>query len=326
MQTALITGGTGCLGANLALEIRRRGMLCRVLRRPQSNRVALENIDVGYFDGDVRNRGSLVAAMQGCDIVFHTAAIVSFWKHLRQVQYDVNVLGTRNVVEAALETNVRRLVHTSSVAAIGFRTDGELINETTPYNWGPDIGYRYSKHLAEKEILTGVAKGLDAVILNPSVIIGPRDVHVHGGQFVRDIAKRKIPAYLDGGLNVVSVRDVVSGHLAAAECGRTGERYILGGTNYTHKDFFQFLAGLLLVPPPRLRAPLFLVRGIARICDLFGDIARRQPWITSELMSGAGMRNWYSIEKARLELAYVPTSLEDAVLSAAAWFRDHNML
>jgi dihydroflavonol-4-reductase len=209
---------------------------------------------------------------------------------------------------------------------LGYRTDGKLIDETTKYNWGPTNGYKYSKHLAEMEILEGVNRGLNAVILNPSVIIGPGDLYVHGGQLVRDIARKRIPAYSAGGMNIVGVRDVVAGHIAAASHGKSGERYILGHKNLTHKQVFAFVADVLDKPAPVIRSPIILTRFIARTSDLVGAITGKQPWITSELISGLGMKNWYSIDKAIHELGFSPTSLEDAVRDSYEWYKRHGML
>ena len=326
MKRVLITGGTGCLGANLALQLISTGVHCRVLRRENSNLTALEGIDVEFVAGDVRDKQSIRKAVEGCDTVFHTAAFVSFWKGIREHQFEVYVGGTQNVAQACIEAGVERLVHTSSIAALGYRTNGRLIDEETAYNWGPDIGYKYSKHLGELEILKAVEKGLSAVIINPTVIIGPRDVYIHGGQFVRDIARRKVPAYLRGGLNAVSVQDVVKGHIAAAEHGRVGERYILGGANLTHKDFFEMISRGVGVAPPHLKAPIAIVKAVARICDLWGDMTGKQPWITSELTSGAGRNNWYSSDKAARELGHTISPIENAVRESFNWYKTHNML
>jgi dihydroflavonol-4-reductase len=294
--------------------------------RKNSNSLNLDDLTIEHRYGDVRDKNSLVQAIRGCDTVFHTAAIVSFWKGKREEQFEINVGGTRNVVDACLECSVQKLIHTSSVAALGYRTDGELINESTNYNWGTNIGYKYSKHLGEIEVLEGVKKGLNAVIVNPTVIIGPGDVYVHGGQLVRDIARRRIPAYSAGGMNIVSVRDVVSGHIAAAERGKTGERYILGNKNVTHKQAFAFIAGVLGKPAPKIKSPVVFTKTIARAFDVIGTITQKQPWITSELVSGLGKYNWYSIDKAIRQLGYSTSCLEDDVMDSYLWYQKHGML
>jgi len=264
--------------------------------------------------------------MKGSDTVFHTAAMVSFWKKQRNEQLDINVGGTRNVVELCLELGVRKLVHTSSVAALGYRTDGQLIDENTFYNWGTHISYKYSKHLAELEVLKSVEKGLHATIVNPSIIIGPRDINFHGGQIVRDIKRGRIPAYVDGGMNIVSVHDVVAGHLAAADHGRSGERYILGGINLTHKQVFDAAARVLHGKVPKFKAPIWAALGLAKTFEVIGNMVNKKPWITSDLLAGIGMTNWYSIEKARRQLGYEPSSVEDAMLQAYEWYLQNSLM
>lgn len=276
--------------------------------------------------GDTRDKESLRTAMRGCDIVFHTAAIVSFEKRRHTEQRDVNVNGTRNVVELCIESGIQKLVHTSSVAALGFRTDGQFVDETTEYNWGRRFGYKYSKHLSEREVFKGVEQGLDAVIVNPSVIIGPRDVYFHGGQIIRDIVRGRIPIYVRGGMNVVGVPDVVEGHLAAAERGRSGERYILGGWNMTFKEVFDLAARLLGGKAPLLKVPTLLAKGVGNIVEFLSNLANTKPWITTELLATIGSNNWYSIDKAQRELGYKASPIEEAMREAYLWYKENGML
>ena len=302
MKNILVTGATGCIGSNLSQRLLQLGYNVRAFHRTASNMMTLEGIDVEHVIGDIRDGGSLRNAMRGCDTVFHTAAVVSFWKRKREEQIDINVRGTRSVVEACLACGVEKLVHTSSVAALGYRSDGRLIDETTEFNWDPRVTYKYSKHLGELEVFSGVARGLHAAIVNPTVVIGPRDAYIHGGQIVRDTKRGRIPIYVEGGMNVVSVHDIVAGHIAAASAGRSGERYILGGSNLTHLEVFSLAAKVLGVRPPFVKIPVWGAKALGAICDIYGDITKRQPWITSDLISGIGKFNWYSSEKAEREL------------------------
>ncbi|MBI3364851.1 MAG: SDR family oxidoreductase [Ignavibacteriae bacterium] len=326
MKNILVTGATGCVGSNLIAALLERGYTVRAFHREHSNLLALQGLDVEHRTGDVRDKDSLRRAMEGCDTVFHAAALVSFWKKKYQEQYDVNVIGTRNIINVSLKVGIEKLIHTSSVAALGYRLDGKLIDEMTPYNWGPNIGYRYTKHLAELEVLNGVSKGLHAVILNPSVIIGPRDVYVHGGQIVRDIKRGRIPIYVRGGMNIVSVHDVVTGHLAAVEHGRSGERYILAGMNFTHKEVFDVAAKVVGGRAPRIRIPVRSAQFAARMFDFIGEVTNKQPWVTSDLISGAGKCNWYTAEKAERELGYHPSSVEDAMRETYEWYVEKKMI
>ena len=327
MKNVLITGGTGFIGSNLAAVLLDAGYNVRILRRSSSNLFNVARLGVEHAIGDVRDKASLKKAMMGCDTVFHTAAIVSFWKPMHDAQYDVNVLGTRNVVEAALETGIGRLVHTSSIAAVGYPTDGGYSDEAALFNWqSVGSGYKNSKHLAELEIGTGVARGLDAVIVNPGVVIGPGDVHFSGGKIIRSVKKHLALFYIQGGMNIVYVSDVVRGHIAAALKGQPGERYILGGENLTHKEAFRLTAEVVGGIVPRVRMPLAILKFIARFFDAAGMLLNREPMVTSELFSGAGKYNWYSSAKAQRELGYTITPFREAVAKTYDWYMKEGLL
>jgi len=326
VKNILVTGGTGFIGSNLVRELIRRGYNVRSFQRASSNDITLRGVEVEHVIGDIIDRDSLASAMRGCDTVFHTAALVTFWKRKRKEQFEVNVSGTKNIVDTCLETGIEKLVHTSSVAALGYRTDRGLIDESTAYNWGALYSYRYTKHLAELEILKGVDKGLNSSIINPSIIIGPRDINTHGGIILKDIKHGRIPSYVEGGMNIVSVHDVVAGEIAAALHGRNGERYILGGVNLTYREVFQLVAKILDGKPPKIKVPVWIVKFAGKVLDLVGDITHTQPPLTSDLTAAAGLYNWYSIEKAKRELGYNPTSIEDAIREAYEWYKENGMI
>lgn len=326
MRNVLVTGATGCIGSHLTIKLLQLGYKVRAFHRATSNRLTLNNVDVEHFIGDIRDKNSLLGALAGCDAVFHTAAIVSFWKRRREEQMDINVNGTRCVVQACLECGIEKLVHTSSVAALGFRTDGKLIDETTPFNWGTHIAYKYSKYLSEIEVLRGVRRGLNATIVNPAIVIGARDVYVHGGQIVRDIRRGRIPVFVHGGMNIVSVHDVIHGHLEAAQKGGTGERYILSGENLTHKEVFTRTASAIGGRAPRVKVPIWLARAIATTSEFVGNMSKKQPWITPDLISGIGLNNWYSNEKARRDLGFTTSSIETAMREACEWYERNGMI
>jgi dihydroflavonol-4-reductase len=326
MKTVLITGGTGFIGSNLAAKLVERGITVRILRRPQSDPRAIVGTDVKHCQGDLRDLPSLKEAMKGCDTVFHTAAMVSFERRKREEQYVTNVLGTRNVVEACLATGIRRLVHTSSVAAIGYPEEGQLATEETTYNWGTHYGYKYSKHLAELEIHEGIRRGLDAVIVNPSVVLGERDVHFHGGQLIRDIKKGRVPFYIDGGMNVVYVGDVAEGLISAAQKGKKGERYVVCGENLTHREIFRRTAALVGGRAPIAKLSLSLLRISAKVIESVSAVIGVEPLITSDLISGAGRNNWYSCAKAKRELGYTVTPFDETIVAAYRWYREHGLL
>ncbi len=326
MQKILVTGATGCIGSNLIIELLRQGYNVRAFHRTSSNTLTLKDVNVECVIGDILNKESLRKAMRGCDTVFHTAALVTFWKRQRVEQFEVNVQGTMNIVESCLDLGIERLVHISTIAALGYRTDGQLIDERTAYNWGRRYSYRYTKFLAELEVLKGVEKGLNATIVNPSIIIGPRDINAHGGTIVREIKRGRIPFYPKGGMNIVSVHDIVGGMISAANVGRSGERYILGGVNLANKEVFELAAKVLGGKAPKLEAPTWLLKTAAKVFDVFGDITGIKPPLTSDLAAAVGLYNWYSIEKAKRELGYQPTPIEDAIKEAYKWYKENGMM
>ncbi len=326
MKRVLVTGGTGFIGSNLCAHLNSLGIELRVLRRMNATMRALEGVHAVFFNGDILDEPSVRRASESCDTVIHTAALVSFRKNTREEQFQTNVIGTRNVVSACLATGVQRLLHVSSVAAIGHPAEGDMADEETPYNWGTTSGYKYSKHCAELEVLGGVGRGLHAVMVNPSVVIGERDIHFHGGQIIRDIKRGRIPFYVDGGMNVVHVRDVVRGIIAALEKGRNGERYILAGENLTHQEIFHRTAALIGGRKPFGRLPTSLLLPFAVLIERTSALFGIKPLITKELAVGATRKNWYSSDKARKELGFVPTPFDRAVLDAYRWYGEHGML
>lgn len=321
MRNVLVTGGTGFLGSGIAKALLQEGCSVRILTRADSDMRAIGDAPVEHVQGDVRDPRSLLHAMQGCDTVFHTAAVISYWRRERDLMYDVNIRGTRNVVECCLASGVEKLVHTSSIAAIGYPEGGGLADESNVFNWDRyDVGYRISKHRAEEEIRQGVRKGLQAVMLNPAVIIGPGDIHFHGGQIIRDVALKRIFYYLEGGTNVVYVDDVIRGHLAAARQGRVGERYILCGENLTHREIFGITAGIVGGISPKFKLPIGLAKGIGTAAEVSANAFRKKPWVTKDLLAGAGLSNYFSCDKARRELKYTFTPFREAVQRTYEWY------
>jgi dihydroflavonol-4-reductase len=327
MRSVLVTGGTGFIGSNLSRALVAEGCAVRILRRPDSDLRALGDLEVEHVIGDILNPASVRRAVRGCDTVFHTAAIVSYWRREREQMMRVQVEGTRNIVEASLEAGVQRFVHTSSIAAIGYRDDGGLADESTEFNWHRfDVGYRIAKFRAEQEVLRGVKLGLPAVVVNPAVVVGAGDIHLHGGQIVRDVYRRRIFYYIDGGMNVVSVDDVVRGHINAARQGRVGERYILSGENLTHREVFTIAAEVVGGIKPMLKLPRFLVRMLANVVEALANLLNTRPWVARELVAGIGIHSWFTSDKAKRELLHTITPYRRAIRQAFVWYRKHRVL
>ena len=320
---AFVTGGTGFIGANVVRALLARGLKVRALVRPGADLRNLEGLDIELAQGDVRDASSVRRAMEGCELVFHVAALYSFWVRPRSLIYEVNVDGTRNVLQAALELGAERVVYTSSVAALGLREDGRPADEDTPVDPKVIVGdYKKSKYLAQQVALAYAKKGLPVVIVNPTFPVGPYDIKpTPTGQVIRDFLDRRMPAYLETGMNVVAAADVAEGHLLAAERGRPGEKYILGGENLTMRELLETLAEITGLPAPKVRLPYWPILALsylnAGICRLTGGTPRMTPdtvWMSRHYM-------FFSPRKAVEELGLPQTPAREALARAVDWFR-----
>lgn len=326
MKNILITGGTGFIGSNLAEELVNQGCNVKILRRANSDLRAISGLKIEQVIGDLNDVDSLKKSMENCDTVFHTAAVVAMWKGKEKDQINANVLGTRNVVTAALEAGVKKFIHTSSIAALGYKTDGTLSDETTPFNWSTNLTYKYSKHLAEQEVFQAVENGLPAVIVNPAIVIGPKDYRFHGGSLIKRINGGLVPFYIAGGINVVYIDDVVHGHIQAAKAGKTGERYILGGTNLTIKEAFDRIAKVIGARSPKIKAPESFIKLAAKLFDVFSKLTGTKQLISSDLIASMGINYWFSSDKAIRELDYKITPFEEAVRKTYEWYKKEGLI
>jgi len=321
----MVTGATGFIGGNLARELWRRGDDVRALVRPGSNRLTIENTGIVPIEGDILDRQSVDRAVQGCEAVFHVAAAYTFWSRDPAGISRTNVAGTLNVLEAARQAGVSRTVYTSTVGTVALVKDG-LGDEDTPLDPKSLHGhYKRSKLQAEREALALAAAGMPLVVVNPTAPVGPWDVKpTPTGKMVLDFLRRKIPAYLKTGMNVVDVADVVEGHILALEKGKSGERYILGNRNVSLKEIFDILSIQTGLPAPRIRAPYWLVVG-AGYADRFieGTIFRREPAIPVEGVLASKTPAYVSCEKAVRELGQPQRPIEEALKKAADWFTEH---
>jgi dihydroflavonol-4-reductase len=324
---ALVTGATGFVGSNVAAALAERGTQVRVLRRTTSRLDALEGVPVEYVVGDILDPDSLTTAMLGCKLVFHVAATAQYWRVGKETVYRVNVEGTRNVMQAALSAGVERVVFTSSVAALGYPRRGNLMDESQAFpsalNWWP---YGHSKHLAELEVQKAVAQDLPAVIVNPTIIIGPRDLNFVSGSLIRASVKGQLRVVPPGGSNVVHVDDVIAGHLAAAERGRVGERYILGGENLSHWETAEIIASVTGGPRPWLVLPYWSLAPLARLIDAFNSLSRRPPLVTGGQIRLGSETFYVDSEKAVRELGLPQTPFRRAVMDAYSWYRARGLL
>ena len=318
----LVTGGTGFVGANLVRELSADGHRVRVLARKGGDRRAIEGCAVEIVDGDLLDPPSLRVAVAGARRVYHVAADYRLWAPDPRVLYRANVDGTRNVLEAAAEAGVERIVYTSTVGAVGIPRDGSPGDERTPVSLGDMVGaYKSSKFLAERVAAELAARGAPVVIVNPSAPIGPWDVKpTPTGQMVVDFLRGRMVGSLDTGLNVVHVRDVARGHILAGERGRIGERYVLGGQNLSLLEIFQALAEITGIRAPRFRVPYGLAWLTAAAMEGVATLTRRPPAVPLAAVRMARKRMYFSAAKAVAELGLPQTPVERALVDAVRWF------
>jgi len=322
----LVTGGTGFVGANVVRALLTRGVEVRALVRPRSNTGNLDSLEVELVAGDLRDRGSLEAALDGCDILYHVAAMYALWARNPREIYDSNVTGTINILEAAGQAGVQKIVYTSSVATIGLPKDGTPGTEEVPLPPEDMVSdYKRSKYLAEQEVLKYAQRGLPVVIVNPSFPVGAWDVKpTPSGQIIVNFLRGKIPAYVDTGLNVVDVEDVALGHVLAAERGRIGERYILGHKNLTLPELFQLLAQVSGMNAPRIRIPYGLAYLSACASEFVArTITHKPPFVTLAGVKLSRKRMFFDPSKAVQELGLPQTPAIEALSKAVQWFRAH---
>jgi hopanoid-associated sugar epimerase len=325
MAKTFVTGGSGHVGANLVRALLARGVAVKALVRPQSNNAALDGLDVERVTGDLRDPESLQRAVAGCDRVYHVAAFVSLRKGDQQQVFDVNVTGTKHVLDAAERAGVARTVFCSSFGAVGHNPSGGASDESFTVNpFETHLDYELSKAMAELEVHRAVHRGLDVRIVNPCGIVGAHDYKPSSvGQTILDFANRRMPAYVPGQFDFVAVDDVVAGHLLAMERGRPGERYILSGGPFTLDRILEHLSSLCGVPKPRLRIPPAVMLPIAHLSSaLMSTLApARPPRFTPGTIKILNGGKRADIGKARRELGFEPTGVLDAFTAAYEWFR-----
>ncbi len=317
---AFVTGGTGFVGANLVRLLLQQGYAVKALVRPKSRLDNLQGLDVELVTGNLGDR-DLGASMAGCQALFHVAAHYSLWQKDKDLLYQNNVLGTRNVLAAARQAGIERTVYTSSVAAIGVK-DGDLADETYQSPVEKLIGaYKQSKYWAEQEAVKASQAGQDVVIVNPSTPIGPWDIKpTPTGDIVLRFLRRQMPTYLDTGLNLIHVQDVAWGHLLAYQKGKTGDRYILGNQNVTLKHMLDLLAQITGQAAPQRSIPAWIPYGVAWIDERVLAPLGKAPSVPIDGVRMAGQQMYYTPHKAVQELHLPQTSIVTALQDAVEWF------
>ena len=322
---ALVTGATGFVGGAVVRALVARGSDVRVLARAGADLQNIQNLAVERVEGDLRDPVSLRRSLTGCGQLYHIAAHYALWAKDPSIFYDINVTGTKNLLEAARDVGVERIVYCSTIGAIGLPPGGGLGSEETPVSIDQMAGhYKRSKYLAEQEVLKLAGEGLPVVIVNPSAPVGEADIKpTPTGQIIVDFMKGRMPAYIETGMNLIDVDDVAQGHVLAMQKGRAGERYILGNKNLLLNEVFQILSRLTGVKAPTIKLPRAAVLPMAYANQWISNITGRPPRIPLEGVKMAKYKMHYDSSKAIRELGLPQTPVEVALEKAVRWFRSH---
>lgn len=323
---AFVTGATGFVGSHVARELAAQGAELRLLTRKTSQTRNISDLKAELVTGDLTDYSSLTRGMEGCELVFHVAADYRLWVRDPEQMYRANVEGTKNIIRAAQEKNVRRVVYTSTVATMGFTSNGTPCDEQSPVSLADMIGdYKRSKFMAEQAVMEAAQSGANVAIVNPTTPVGENDIKpTPTGRIIVDFLNRKFPAYVDTGLNLVDVHEVARAHIVAAERARPGERYILGGENLTLKQILDKLAAITGLPSPTTKVPQAVALAYAA-CDQFfvGRLLGREPRATVDAVRMGRKKMFASSDKAVRELGFRILPVDDALRRAVEWFRVH---
>ncbi|MCU1304659.1 MAG: NAD-dependent epimerase/dehydratase [Candidatus Sulfotelmatobacter sp.] len=321
-----VTGATGFLGSHVARVLAEQGADLRLLVRPTSSLRNLEGLKAETATGDLRDSASLEKAMAGCEVVFHVAADYRLWVRDPADMYRSNVEGTRAILEASRKNGIRCVVYTSSVATIGFTGNGHPADEDSPVSLADMIGhYKRSKFMAEQIAMETGRGGMRVVTVNPTTPVGDQDIKpTPTGRIIVDFLKRKFPAYVETGLNLVDVRECARAHIAAMEKGKSGERYILGGENLTLKQILDKLGAISGLPSPTLKLPYLVAYVAGAVDEMYsGRLLGREPRATVEAVRMGKKKMWASSDKAERELGWKKIPIDDALRRAVQWFRSN---
>lgn len=322
----LITGATGFIGYHVAKTLIEKSLNVRALVRKESDISALKALDVEMVRGDIRDAESVRTALKGCNQLYHLAADYRLWVPNPKSMYDINVQGTKTIMEAARILGIEKIIYTSSVGIWAGNSKGRISNEDTPSELNQMVGhYKRSKFMAEKEVYRFIENGLPVVIVNPATPVGPFDRKpTPTGQIIVDFMNGKIPAFLNTGLNFVDVGDVAEGHWLAAASGRVGQSYILGNENMALKKFFEILARITGKRAPRIRLPYYPVLLLAYFNEAVSKwITKTPPKIPLTGVRMAKRYMFFSSSKAVSELNMPQNRVETALENAVKWFTDN---
>jgi dihydroflavonol-4-reductase len=325
-MNVFLTGATGFVGSHVARAFAAQGARLRLLVRPTSRLDNLEGLSAETVTGDLRTPESFRSALGDCEVLVHVAADYRLWVRDPQSMYAANVDGTRHLLALARVLGVAKVVYTSSVATMGFREDGTIVDENTPVSLDDMIGhYKRSKYLAEQEAIAAAHRGQHVIVLNPTTPVGANDIKpTPTGRIIVDFLNRKFPAYVDTGLNLVDVEEVARMHVGALERARPGERYILGGENFSLKQILDKMSAITGIPSPTMEVPHRVAMAFAFFDELFtGRLRGREPRATVEAVRMGKKKMFASSAKAERELGFRIVPVYPALRAAIEWFRAH---
>ncbi|MCL4377833.1 MAG: NAD-dependent epimerase/dehydratase family protein [Actinobacteria bacterium] len=331
---AFVTGSTGFIGGNIVRKLLGSGFEVNVLVRKNSNTLNINKLPVKVFYGDICDRDSLKNIMKGCKVLFHAAALYSFWSSNPEIFYEINVRGTKNIIDAACDQGVEKIIYTSSESTINLNRENEDddnfeeefgtfsdINETSSV-FGD---YKKSKVLAELEVIKMIKEKVPVIIINPTTPIGPCDVKpTPTGKIVMDFLNKKMPAYVNTGLNIIDVEDVALGHILAFQKGKVGKRYILGNKNLTLFQIFEILEKITKIKAPKREIPLWLVKSFAYVSEFVSDkMFNKQPLLPVAAVKTAYKYRFFDCSSYIKELGINLTPVENSFEKAVKWFKEN---
>jgi|SRR6056297_37834 len=323
----LVTGSTGFIGSAITRELIQNGEEVKVLIRKTSNTRNIDNLEVEKVYGDIRDVDSMKSALKGCDTLFLTAAYFAHWAPNPKLLYEVNVGGTKASLQAALEADIEKVVYTSTNNAIAASGSIPATEEKAFNYWESKDHYSMSKYIAENEARMFISKGLPLVIVNPTLVIGINDIKpTPSGQMIIDVVKKKMPGYIDGGINIIDVEDVAQGHILAVTKGKVGDRYLLGNRNVTVYEYLKLIADIAGVKPPAIKLPYKLALALGHIFELGSYITKKPPVVTASEVRIGKMKEWYDCSKAINELGLPQTPIETTIKKAINWFKENGYI
>lgn len=325
----LVTGATGFIGSQLVIQLASTPDEVAILVRRTSDLTSLSEVldRVRIVYGDITDRSSLGAAMEGIDQVYHSAGLTYMGDRKNDQLFRINVEGTRNVLEAAMAAGVKRVVHVSSITAVGIAEKNRPVDEGCPWNFHEiDLEYARTKHIAEEAVAGAVSKGLDCVIVNPAFVFGAGDINFNAGRIIKDVYNRRLPFYPLGGICVVDVDIVAETIIAAMEKGRTGERYIIGGDNVTYKELADTISRVTGAPRVRFPLPFALAKVLKSLLDRKKDRNRISKLFNMSMFRVASEFLFYRSDKARRELGMRTAPHGESIRKAFEWYRERDML